>query len=173
MAAWTEEELKKLKRLTVEGFSSAEISTILEGRTRNAIIGKWHRLGISPGYKESTNKSRQKLIKAAQRREKEVNPRVLWPIVPVPQICDDPPRKPDVKPMPMDISDKPGDDAPEPLNLELLELTDHMCRWPVNNGDPFLFCGHKKGKDGPYCPYHQSISIRKFVPHCKKFSNAA
>lgn len=171
MAAWTAKEDEKLKLLIYDGYSASEISNILKERTRNAIIGRWHRLKIAPGFRKSTNRNKQKLVKAVQRREKTKNPRVLQPVVTVP--CDEPPPKRDVKPMPMDISYKPGDDAPEPLNLELLELTDHMCRWPVNNGDPFLFCGHKKGTDGPYCPYHHAFSRRSFVPRKRLLRDAA
>lgn len=173
MSAWTAKDDEKLKRLTNAGYTAAEIVLCFQGRTRNAIIGRWHRLNIAPGNNKNTNAIRQSIVKSKQRCETKADPKVLWPIVPVFWECEKSTRKLDVKPMPMDISYKPGAEAPEPLNLELLELTENMCRWPVTNGDPFLFCGHTKGLDGPYCPYHHALSRRSFVLRKRLLRDAA
>ncbi|MBW3096831.1 Rha family transcriptional regulator [Pseudohoeflea coraliihabitans] len=51
-------------------------------------------------------------------------------------------------------------EAPEPLNLTLMDLTARTCRWPVNDGSPFLFCGAEADDPlSPYCPFHADLGV--------------
>lgn len=50
-------------------------------------------------------------------------------------------------------------EAPEPLNLTLMELPANGCKWPVNDGGPFLFCGHEREPGRPYCTFHENLSV--------------
>lgn len=48
---------------------------------------------------------------------------------------------------------------PTPRNLTLLDLTERTCKWPVNDGGPFLFCGCEKPIEHSYCSYHAHLSV--------------
>lgn len=52
----------------------------------------------------------------------------------------------------------PKVDAPEPLNMGLMAISDKNCRWPVNDGPDWLFCGHGVWQKKKYCPYHAGLA---------------
>lgn len=57
------------------------------------------------------------------------------------------------------VETPPCADAPDPLNLMLIDLTERTCKWPVNSGGPYHFCGHEKEPGGPYCAYHAELAV--------------
>lgn len=151
MSDWTLAATDMLTTLWADGKSASEISRALWGRlgadfTRNAVIGKVHRLRL-PGRRRAPRK-------AVPRKEPTRAMRAL-PAARVarPQL----PPKPRTKPAP--IAPRPiPTEAPKPMNLTLMHLTERNCKWPVNDpprGEPHLFCGAPKeaGKQ-PYCPHH-------------------
>jgi GcrA cell cycle regulator len=126
MTKWTEERIELLKQLTVEGRSASIIAALL-GVTRNAVIGKWHRLRLSLNRPPRPRPSRP--------------PRV--------------PRAPAVirKPQIAYITSLPFESPENPLTL--FELEPHHCRWPVGlEGGPHLFCGNTVADGRSYCGRH-------------------
>lgn len=126
--AWTDDRIEKLKKLWEKGLSASQIAGELgEGVTRNAVIGKAHRLGL---------KSRPSPVKSAPKREgvKRVAPQT---------------KKTPPKPLRMD-------EKPSKHRLSLLELNERVCKWPIGHpGDEnFHFCGEPSVPALPYCEPH-------------------
>lgn len=141
MAAWTSEEDDKLRRLASQGLSGRQIAEQMPGRVRNAVIGRLFRLGHKgtprPKRKPSSlpirpSQNNTQYIKRLRKVEAEM--KAAAPIQ----------------------DSKQSDDAPAPLMIPLLDLTDQMCRWVVTDDRPFLYCGHAAKRSTAYCEYHYS-----------------
>lgn len=151
-ANWTEERIDTLKRLCSEGFSASQIAAELGGGlTRNAVIGKLHRLGL----KKPT---------ASFAPAKRTRP-VSRPKPPPPAIAARPAAPAVIPEPPIPPAQLP--DAPEPKRLRVLQLTERTCKWPI--GDPrrldFCFCGNEAARGGPpYCHYHAGIAYQPREP---------
>src|SRR5579864_9459577 len=141
---WTEERVELLKKLWLDGLSASQIAKQLTGVTRNAVIGKVHRLGLS-GRAAPSHPSRP-AFKA---------PRPPRPIsMPAPRVRTALEARPHHAP------------APRPPFVELpgtatvLTLGAHMCKWPI--GDPssndFTFCGRRAVDEAPYCVDHARVA---------------
>ena len=158
--SWTDDRVELLKRLWLDGRSASQISNELGGGvTRNAVIGKVHRMGLSGRVKnpEST------VTVAARPRDKQPTrthaPRPTGPamrgnlaLAMAPRAAPQPAPRP-VAEVVIPISER----------VTLMELKEAMCRWPL--GDPaqqdFRFCGIKSpGALGPYCGYHASVAYQ-------------
>jgi GcrA cell cycle regulator len=141
---WTDERVSTLKKLWLEGLSASQIAKQLGGVTRNAVIGKVHRLGLS-GRATPSQPSRP--VFRAQR------PRPAVAAQPAPR--REPLARPAAAPIPEPILDLPG-------TATVLTLGAHMCKWPI--GDPstedFSFCGRRAGSDGPYCMEHSRVAYQ-------------
>lgn len=150
--AWTEDRVAVLTKLWAEGLSASQIAAQLGGVTRNAVIGKVHRLGLSGRAKPSRP--------TARRVNKTPKARVKTAAVPK-------------KPKPAKVAVKPVVQAPPAPPLEakplpngefatILTIRDHMCKWPI--GDPtasdFRFCGRKIKAGEPYCEAHCSVAYQ-------------
>jgi GcrA cell cycle regulator len=140
---WTDDRVATLKKLWLEGLSASQIAKQLGGVTRNAVIGKVHRLGLS-GRAAPSQPSRP----------------VFRPTRPRPAVAAQPAprREPVVRqaaPMPAPVLDLPG-------TATVLTLGAHMCKWPI--GDPstdsFSFCGRRSGDEGPYCIEHARVAYQ-------------
>ena len=143
---WTEERVDLLRRLWAEGFSASQIAGQLGGVTRNAVVGKVHRLGLSG----RATKSRKKPRRAAKR------------VLKVGRVVINAfnPRTPDFVPPREAIPMKPPKTEPVPADaIPFLKIKDGQCRHPY--GDPkhkdFGFCG--KRADGTYCKKHRAINF--------------
>jgi GcrA cell cycle regulator len=126
---WTDERVEQLKKLWSEGLSASQIARVLGEVTRNAVIGKVHRLGLS-GRASPTRSDRPRYPKAPRR--------MLRAILQEPVIIEEEPE-------------------PEPGEwTTVLTLKERMCKWPIGNpGEPnFRFCGRRAGEGFPYCPDH-------------------
>lgn len=150
---WTEDRVEVLKKLWLEGLSASQIAKQLGGVTRNAVIGKVHRLGLS-GRATPSQPAR-----AVMR-----TPR--------------PPRAPS-QPSVRRESHAPSHPRPEPLRLytpeepgmaTVLTLGAHMCKWPIGDpsSDAFTFCGRRA--EGAYCAEHSRVAFQP--PQNKKRSSA-
>jgi len=164
--AWTEDRVEVLKKLWAEGHSASQIAKELGGVTRNAVIGKVHRLGLSG--------------RATPSRPVKRPPRLARPkprIQPDGSIVTPKPQRvvaePDLKP-----NEKVAMLAalpPQPLAdgeaATILTLRDSMCKWPI--GDPadpkFAFCG-RKSTCGPYCAEHAKVAFQPAKKREKKKS---
>ncbi|WP_343699633.1 GcrA family cell cycle regulator [Caulobacter sp.] len=142
---WNAERVTTLKTLWLNGSSAAEIAKALGGVSRNAVIGKVHRLGLSGRMEPS-----------APRRSRPDRPVAKAPRRPGPPKPPPPPAAPAVR----------RRAAPaEPVEaiariFDATALTRRLCRWPV--GDPkvpgFGFCGAAVLAQGPYCPGHHQAA---------------
>jgi GcrA cell cycle regulator len=151
--SWTDERVELLKKLWSDGLSASQIAAELGGITRNAVIGKVHRLGLS-GRAKSTSSASPRPRKArapshmlrigrpairgntalahAYEIETEAEPELLDNIIPIGQ------------------------------RRTILELNDQTCHWPV--GDPsstdFFFCGGNTLAGLPYCAHHSRVAYQ-------------
>jgi GcrA cell cycle regulator len=136
---WTDERVELLKKLWQDGLSASQIARQLGGVTRNAVIGKVHRLGLSGRAQPS--KPRRVVFKA---------PRQVRPA------------RARAAPATMSRREAPvRHEAEGPGTATGLTLGAHMCKWPI--GDPkldsFTFCGRSAG-DGPYCAIHADLAYQ-------------
>ena len=142
--SWNEEKVAKLKELWGKGNTASQIAEIIGGITRNAVIGKAHRLNLSakikarPSSKNQINKSindnKDKSIKGKRNKFRSL------------------------------LIEK--DFEPEnPKQLE--ELDENTCKWPIGHPDEksFYFCGRTSLKDFSYCKLHL---LYAFQPKNKK-----
>jgi GcrA cell cycle regulator len=135
---WTDARTETLAALWRDGLSAAQIAGELGGITRNAVIGKLHRLGLAGRAKPATPRRARALPTLA------ASPRRLTP--------------------PRPITSTPPAPAPTGPGLaaDLVALAPNGCRWPI--GDPkaadFSFCGRTAVAGGPYCVGHRSHACR-------------
>lgn len=177
--SWTEERVEKLKELWTEGMSASQIAKTLGGVTRNAVIGKVHRLGLS-------NRSGGQPAEEARPAEKPSPPsRAAKPAEETPPAPEEAPAEEEpaaapARPQPA-VRDAaqpraPGLPTPEEMaaretlaeiekmakKLDLLELTERTCKWPI--GDPaeddFYFCGLPSVPGKPYCEHHVAVAFQ-------------
>ena len=149
--AWTDERVELLKKLWSEGLSASQIAAELGGVTRNAVIGKVHRLSLSGRAKQSNATQRPRRARAPR------TPRAQRPMT-IGNTALKIQRAPQPRRLPV------ADDVvvPIPLRTSILALGEKTCRWPI--GDPteedFSFCGHAPRENTPYCEYHARIAYQ-------------
>lgn len=157
---WTDERVELLKKLWAEGLSASQIATQLGGVSRNAVIGKVHRLKLSGRGRTSSSTPRPK--KAASNSGQRPAPRAQRPVttsVGATALQARFDAEPDAQ-----AQLRPQDNVviPIPLKLKLVELGERTCKWPI--GDPlaedFAFCGVDVGECGPYCGYHSRLAYQ-------------
>lgn len=145
---WTEERVELLKKLWAEGLSASQIAAELGGVTRNAVIGKVHRLSLT-GRAKPAGGPRPRRARAP-RAPREARPMTMGNTALKIERAPQPRRLPVL------------DDVvvPIPLKTSILALNEKTCRWPI--GDPaeedFSFCGHEPRDSGPYCEYHSRVA---------------
>lgn len=158
MATWTDERVEHMRARWAEGASAGEIAREIGGVSRNAVIGKLHRLGIAGrgmALPQREHKPRIRTARDAVRRLKvrTVNPNGIYKLQPPPM---------------------PSEPLPEPVDFDrdrlasgesriLLDLGPHHCRWPV--GSPDLvnerFCCAQQVPGLMYCEHHAIRSMRE------------
>jgi len=132
--SWTPEKEKKLRELWKKGLSASQIASMLEGTTRNAVIGKAHRLNL-----EARNTSRKTEVKANKQVNgpQEIKYQKLG-------------RKAKFKALLLDKNFE----KENPIKFD--EITDKTCRWPIGHPheSSFYFCGRTPMEKFPYCKLH-------------------
>ena len=156
--SWTEERVDQLRRLWEDGLSASRIASQIGGISRNAVIGKVHRLGLAGRVKPS-----ESAPVAARRRPVHEAP---VEIVEEATLAE-PPAIVSHRPAPSFPMTAPAP-APEPVALAvsqrvtIMDLRESMCRWPM--GDPtspeFRFCGGRAIAGLPYCTHHAQIAYQ-------------
>ena len=161
---WTEERVELLKKLWMEGLSASQIAASLgEGVTRNAVIGKVHRLKLSGRAKPASSTPRVRNNPRPARRVSSSSGRSSF--------SSSRPRSINAAPMlgatALKVSEEYEAEAyqatqveeleiPVEQRLSLLQLNEHTCKWPI--GDPlspdFYFCGQSSNEAQPYCEFH-------------------
>lgn len=142
--SWTDDRIAKLEKLWLEGKSAAEIAEELGGVTRNAVIGKAHRMGLSgrpsPIKKKKAAESKSK---KATAKKKEAAPK----------------KKAEPKTRKKAASSKK---EPDKELLTVLDLTDKICKWPIGDprDDDFHFCGDFSPPGQPYCDEHIAMAYQ-------------
>ena len=139
---WTDERIAILRQM----FERAEPFSIIArelGITRNAAIGKAHRLGL---YREAPTQpgGRPKSDKPKLVRERRIT--VVKPSKPLP---------PEIHAAPVIA---PGEVVP--LHVGLSDLTESTCKWPFGTATPYTFCGHASVGGLPYCAAHARIAYQ-------------
>ncbi len=146
---WTDERVENLKKLWQDGLSASQIAKQLGGTTRNAVIGKVHRLGLSG--RATPSKPARPVFKAPRQQRTTAEPAAPRRIA-EPSVA----QKSSV-PVPAPV--RYVDEAPG--SATILTLGAHMCKWPI--GDPaetgFTFCGRRQD-DGPYCLEHARVAYQ-------------
>ena len=143
--SWTEQKIEKLKELWGKGNTASQIAEIIGGMSRNAVIGKAHRLNLSVKMKtknSATNFNNQKENNNFQPSSKKI-------------------RKSKFKSLLIENDFEPEN----PKQLE--ELDENTCKWPSGhpNENSFYFCGRTSLKDFSYCKLHL---LYAFQPKNKK-----
>jgi len=141
--SWTDEKVKKLKELWGKGNTASQIAEIIGGISRNAVIGKAHRLHLSARI---IKRSRNNFLKNNNFKEKNLQKRS---------------RKFRFSSL---LLDKNFEAA---KNLSLEELTENTCKYMEGhpNESSSSFCGRKTVEKFSYCPLHL---ILVFQPKGKK-----
>jgi len=132
--SWTDEKVNKLKELWTKGHTASQIAEILGETTRNAVIGKAHRLDL-----EARAPSKQGANFSSKQDVKQVK-KIAQPVS----------RKSKFQSILLDKSFE----AEKPTTLE--NLTEKTCKWPVGHPDEenFYFCGRSPEGEFPYCKLH-------------------
>lgn len=176
-AGWTEDRVGALKKLWLEGQSASQIAKALGGGvTRNAVIGKVHRLGLSgraaPSQPARTTfrTARPSAKAAATAAAPATNAAPAAPALQPTQAPSAPRRIEAVAPRPAAVPTQlaqPSAPAPMPElpgTATVLTLGAHMCKWPI--GDPssreFSFCG-RRASEGVYCIEHARVAYQPQV----------
>ncbi|PZA11374.1 GcrA cell cycle regulator [Rhodopseudomonas palustris] len=150
---WTDERVEQLKKLWEGGLSASQIAAELGNVTRNAVIGKVHRLGLSGRAKSPTSAAPRPRKARPVQQMMRVNRPVARGNTALAHAFEV-----EVEPDPVAF------DNVVPINqrLSLLELNEATCHWPV--GDPsspeFFFCGGKSLPGLPYCAHHSRIAYQ-------------
>lgn len=186
--SWTDERVELLKKMWGEGQSASQIAKELGGVTRNAVIGKVHRLGLSnraggaapaaaaaaPAAKPEVKakpEARKPAAKPAPKPEvepeAEADPKVELrapsparrAIIPAGQPLPPQPSANEIDPAALA---KVSEIEKKAKKLTLMELTEKTCKWPV--GDPatpdFWFCGLPVQQGKPYCEAHVGVAFQ-------------
>ena len=181
--SWTDERVELLKKMWGEGQSASQIAKELGGVTRNAVIGKVHRLGLSnrstttatpkteakaktapkPEAKPAAPKERAQPKLAPAPAAAEVKPTNVTPlrrqIVPAGQPLPPQPSANEISP---EALARVSEVEKKAKKISLLDLTEKTCKWPV--GDPatddFWFCGLPSQAGKPYCEAHVGVAFQ-------------
>ena len=133
--SWTEEKVESLKKLWGSGKTASQIAEIIGGISRNAVIGKAHRLNLSAKIKTRTATSNQNFNNSTNEKNIQAAKRG---------------RKSKFKSLIIEKDFEPEN----PKQLE--ELDENSCKWPIGHPDEksFYFCGRSSLKDFSYCKLH-------------------
>ena len=160
--AWTDEIVEQLKQHWIDGKSASQIAGLLgNGVTRNAVIGKVHRLGLAGRAKTpSTSIPRPRRLapppvhRVAGPRLSSPAPRMMrgaTAFALAPEALSELERQEEFESVVLPMS----------LRVTIVELKESMCRWPL--GDPatseFRYCG-SPAASGPYCTYHGGLAYQ-------------
>lgn len=156
---WTDERVEMLRKLWAEGLSASQIAAQLGGISRNAVIGKVHRLKLSGRGRATAAPARQKKPAAAAMPkpvQRPTRPVTVGANALQVNFEAEPAERPQIRQVSSNVV------VPISRRLALTQLSEKTCKWP--NGDPlaedFSFCGNECGDTGPYCAYHARLAYQ-------------
>ena len=143
--SWNDEKVNKLKELWGKGNTASQIAEIIGGISRNAVIGKAHRLNLSAKIKTRTATSSKNFDSSLEDNNNKSKRG----------------RKSKFRSLIIEKDFEPEN----PKQLE--ELDEGSCKWPIGHPDEkkFYFCGRSSLKDFSYCKLHL---LYAYVPKGKK-----
>jgi len=148
--------METLGRLWMEGRTASQIAGVLgAGITRNAVIGKVHRLGLSSGANIGLRAATIKSSASGGVRDAEDAPKTVPEAAPVKARVAD-----------RIVASAPKTTSPVSSYITIAGLTDEKCRWPVDDPDSteFLYCGAAALGNAPYCPQHCKLAYQPARP---------
>ena len=162
--SWTDERVEHLKKMWLEGLSASQIAgELANGVTRNAVIGKVHRLGLSGRVKSPAPAPARARAKARPEDGARPEDEARGPVAPV--VHGNLALAAEARPAPAPAPRSSGEEVVIPISqrVSIMELRESMCRWPL--GDPstadFRYCGAKNQTGlGPYCAHHARIAYQ-------------
>jgi GcrA cell cycle regulator len=151
--SWDDNRIEQLKKLWSEGLSASQIAGELGGVTRNAVIGKVHRLGLSGRAKaKPASVARPRKVVKTVARTSTISVRGNLAVIEMVDV------EPEVMPVRENVV------IPMSKRITIMELREGVCRWPL--GDPmhadFAYCGADCGGGKTYCEAHARVA---FQPH--------
>lgn len=168
--SWTDERIALLKKMWKEGKSAAEIAkTLGKGVTRNAVIGKAHRMGLSgrPSPIKKPAAPKKEAAAAPPKKERAAAPAAA-PAAPRGKKAAVTPPAANAKASALlnkeveELKTIEKEIVPLGGGVALIDLTERMCKWPI--GDPrdpdFTFCGRGIRPGTPYCPEHAAMAYQ-------------
>lgn len=165
--SWTDDRIEVLAKLWREGLSASQIAAQLGNVTRNAVIGKIHRLGLSSrdkpaskgGGRRKNTSSTSNVLNASNNNKYTRTNRTTAKTAKTNNQSEI------IKITPRIDSNTENLTAPKPKELKLTELTETTCKWPLGDpqNDDFCFCGHSAKSDTPYCEYHSKIAYQTII----------
>ncbi len=180
--SWTDDRVEALKKMWGEGKSASQIAKELGGVTRNAVIGKVHRLGLSNRTTSAKAAAPEKEAPKPKAKAKEAAESKAAAPAPAAEAPKPAPEKtlPIPRPKPIITAGQPLPPQPsqseisaeqlasmqeiekKARKLTLMQLTERTCKWPI--GDPateeFWFCGHPCQTGKPYCETHVAVAFQ-------------
>lgn len=148
---WTEAEIATLRRMKTQSATASQIGEAL-GRTKNSIIGQFNRLGLSTPL--SISRKRRITPRSTRKRTHETGAATMKR------------RAKERREIVNRARFEALENAPAPLRLSVLRVSDSQCKWPVEGeGAETLFCGHPVEPNKPYCPAHCGAA---YTPYEKK-----
>ncbi|MEX0837921.1 MAG: GcrA family cell cycle regulator, partial [Parvibaculum sp.] len=150
---WTDERVELLKKLWADGLSASQVAKQLGGVTRNAVIGKVHRLGLSG-----------RATPSRPARTRAPGPRALQRGLPDARAGEaraaEERTARETEARSEAVEEERLLDPSE--RATVLTLTEHTCKWPI--GDPgrpgFHFCGRGADNGSPYCTDHARMAYQ-------------
>lgn len=145
---WSSAEKDMVTALWGDGLSARKIADRMGTRSRAAVLGMARRINLTPRPQQASTSGQRGRRKAALERgtRQRIN-RVVTEGIRL---------APDVRQL--------RGAAWEPLlgstPVAMLDLEPGMCKWPIGEGKPYLFCGQAAGDGTPYCETHQALSRR-------------
>ena len=169
--SWTDERVELLRKLWSDGLSASQIAARMGGISRNAVIGKVHRLGLSgrarPARPARPRTAKPRFPSQSNSPRYQVAGNLALRVEPSEMVREA--LEPEAEPAPVvPIEISPGE------HVTILTLTERRCKWPIGDptDDDFHFCGHESGPGSPYCREHARIAYQPVQDRRKRRRSA-
>jgi GcrA cell cycle regulator len=145
---WTDEHVLELRKLNSEGYSASQIGNRL-GCSRNAVIGKLHRLQLPSLHKPTAAQPRQRAVRT--------------PIVRIVRVNGNSDKMRVMQSVTGNLFEPRVVEA-APLHISFDDLTSTTCKYPFGDIPNMTFCGHLSAAGSSYCNSHHKLCWRKPEP---------